>query len=407
MYILAVIILIAILALIVWDKFLDKKETEDNSEDLRRLQEELSQVKTNLELKDQKLGEMTKALEKEAGEKNEMSGKNKQMFARLTSLEKDYSLAQQQLLESKEKIVANESLKTQREKEFDKKVSDLESSRRSLEEEKIRVQKEEELKRQQEEELRNRIWNEHENKAIAKLKELCQKPAFAFPFFENTVLPDSFDGKLKPDFLVDFMGQYIIFDAKMTKPDSANSLLNYLKAQVKSTAKKIKESKNSEEIFKTVFFVVPDLADLKETSFFEEGYEFYAVSLESLEPILAAYKKISYYENIEQIDPKERENIVQLIAAYDQQISHQNAVNILSSVMGLKVAQLKTNLNTDLQTEVLNRKKKMRIENFKPTDLKRLVENPEEQVKEMKKLVEVKEAPVKAEELKAAQDSLF
>jgi len=45
-----------------------------------------------------------------------------------------------------------------------------------------------------------------------------------------------------------------------------------------------------------------------------------------------SFKKISVYENLEKIDPQERENILNVLSAYDQHISHRNAIDILSSI---------------------------------------------------------------------------
>lgn len=72
-----------------------------------------------------------------------------------------------------------------------------------------------------------------------------------------------------------------------------------------------------------------ELQELKTLSFIEEGFSFYVISLDSIEPILASLKKISEYETIADFDPQDRETIVNLIANYDRHISLQNAANIL------------------------------------------------------------------------------
>ena len=58
------------------------------------------------------------------------------------------------------------------------------------------------------------MWNEHEHVVVSQLTDLCAKPQLKFTTYDNTNLPDDFDGSIKPDFLIDFLGQYIIFDAK-------------------------------------------------------------------------------------------------------------------------------------------------------------------------------------------------
>ncbi len=46
-------------------------------------------------------------------------------------------------------------------------------------------------------------------------------------------------------------------------------------------------------IYKTAFFVVPtvELKNLKEVSYFEQGYTFYIIPIEAFEPILGAYRR--------------------------------------------------------------------------------------------------------------------
>lgn len=372
-------------------------------EDLKRMQT----LEQELSVLNEKHISQTKELSIVKSEKDELSGKSKQMYASFTELQSQLKRSEEKVGEQKQILTRLEAKKEQDEKELSEKLNQLSESRKSLEDEKQRIRKEDEEAKQRKEEEKHRIWAEHEQIAINKLKELCDRSSYSFRYFDNTNLPASFDGKLKPDFLIEFMDQYIIFDAKMTKPDSANTLQNYLKNQAKSTAKKIKESNNAAEIYKTVYFVVPAESEIKENSLFEEGIQFYIIPVNAIEPILAAFKKISYYDSIEQIDPLERENIVQLIAAYDQHISHQNAVNILSSLMGVKVSELKNNLSSDLQAEVSAKRQKIRIDNFKPTDLKRLIENPAEQVKQMQEMIGEQKPKIENKDLSDAQDSLF
>ncbi len=405
------ILVLGLITIIVWKNFFSQKIESDSLQKLEDekqiLKEQVTRLTLELEQKSEKIGELSKNIENEKSQKDELSGKNKQLWMQNEKLQSEISVVRDKLTE-KDKIISKfEEEKERRTKDSDKRVEDLENSRKALEDERQRIRREDEERIQKEKEDQNRIWADHENKSILKMKDICQKSNLSFTFYENTNLPESFDGKLKPDFLVEFLGQHIIFDAKMNKIDSKNTLQNYLKDQAKSTARKIKESNNADEIYKTVFFVVPYVKDLKETTFFEEGIEFHTISLEGFEPIISTLKKVTYYENIEKIDPKERENIVSLIAAYDQHISHQNAVNILSSMMGIQVAQKKGDLDPEMQKEIEIEKKKMRVENFKPTDLKRLIQNPEEQINEMKNLISSQKPKIGKEDIDDAKQSLF
>ena len=384
-------------------KELDKAKTE---KDL--LLEQHARMTVELEKKTEELGQVEQKLEREQAEKNEKEGRGKQMYAESVSLKEKNQSLQAQVEELNKKVVQFESHKEKKEKDFEQKVSHLEESRKALEDEKTRIRREDEERLEKQEAERNRVWAEHENTSIAQMKEVCVKPELGFSFYENTTLPETFDGKLKPDFLVEFLGQYIIFDAKMTRAQS-RSLQDYINDQAKSTAKKIAESKNKDEIYSTIYFIVPqqEVHTLKKTAFYEGGYSFAVISIDAFEPILDAYKKITHYELAESFDPKERENIINLIAAFDQHIARQNAVNILTSLEGLKVKHMKESLHPEMKEEVEVQRKKMRVENFKPTDLKRLIANPEEQIEEMKKLVVPSRPPIDKGDVEDAQESLF
>ena len=397
------ILLICVAGFLVWEKFFQKdKDFDFLKEKLKTendsFKEQISRLNLEIEKKSEKLGEITTILEKEKSEKNELQGKNKQIFVNVTALQEKNQLLQQQLNNVQKKLTKIESEREQRTQEVEKRVKELENARKTLDDEKLRIRREDEEKIAEMEAKRDKMWNEHEKLAIIQMKEICQKKDLNFTFYENINLPETFDGSLKPDFLVEFLGQFIIFDAKMSR--SAN-LQNYLNDQVKNTVKKIKASKNKEEIYPTIFFIIPtvEFVSLKKYAFFEESYAFFIVPIESFEAILSAYKKIMNYDLAESFDPKDRENIINLIASYDQHISKQNAINILNSLESLKLMHLKEILNKEMKEEIDVKKKKMRIDNFKRTDLKRLVDNPEEQINEIKKLVIPKKAEIKKKDL--------
>jgi hypothetical protein len=329
---------------------------------------------------------------------NELTGKYQQMTLSFASLENKYDLLLEKNREISSKLTKYESEEEYRKKETLQKIQEIENARKSFEDEKARIREQEEKRREEEEEKRNRIWNEHENKAGSLLKELCSRPHIQFSFYEHTNLPEGFEGKFKPDFLVEFLGQYIVFDAKMTKPDSTNTLEKYLQAQSKATAKKINESNQKEMIYKMVFFVIPNRnEELKNSSWFEGGIEFYAVHLSSLESLLSTLKRVKMYDNIQLLDPQERETLVQVLASYDMQISYQNSIHILSALMGIQTTQELKNLSPEMQEKISLREKNMRIENFKPTDIKKFLHNPNEQIKYITQMIQKKDPDIDLE----------
>jgi len=110
---------------------------------------------------------------------------------------------------------------------------------------------------------------------------------------------------------------------------------------------------------------------------------------------LSTFKKLQDYDLADSFDPQERENIVNLIAAFDFHINRRNSIDILSSLEGLKISSLKNNLDSQILEQIDIKKKKIRIEKLKDTEMKRFIHNPAEQLSEIKKLVIPEKAQVK------------
>jgi hypothetical protein len=217
---------------------------------------------------------------------------------------------------------------------------------------------------------------------IHELKELCAQPEHAFASFDNTNLPDGFDGSLKPDFMISFLNQYVVFDAKVSRSENFQ---NYIATNAKKTATKYKGMK---EIYPTIFFVVPmeAIAELTKRVFTENGFTFYVVSPDALPPILAAFKKITTYEFAEQMDPEERESIIRLLAKLDNHINVRNTFDVILAKMGAELLADSKKLYPELSKEVEQEKQKIRIPSFKTSDIKRLVASSEEREKEVEDL---------------------
>jgi len=177
--------------------------------DVSILQKELAE-------KSKELTEVKKELEKEKEGKSTLSGQNKELYAQVTNLkaEKNSLIKENEKLQTQ--VTKTEAGREQKEKEYSQALQKLDEAKKSLEEERKRVIREDEERKKQELEERDRMWNEHEHVVVSQLTDLCAKPQLKFTTYDNTNLPDDFDGSIKPDFLIDFLGQYIIFDAKIS-----------------------------------------------------------------------------------------------------------------------------------------------------------------------------------------------
>ncbi len=401
-YILVTLALTAV-GILVWDKFISTKNTVSEDEKIRELArerellfEENARLKSELEQKGERLGELTKEIANERSEKDKFAGSNKELILKTRDAEGELRAIRTENGELKKKLADFEAQRLQTQTEHETKLKQLEQAQKSFEDEKVRIRREDEERQQQEMEELNRIWNDHEATALSTLREACQKREIGFRFYENTNLPTDFDGSLKPDFLVDFLDQYIIFDAKKSK-----DLGTYLNDQAKKTATKIK---GNEKIFSTVFFVVPthELVGLKKTVFIENGVTFYAIPPEAVEPLLANFKKVTEFESISEFDPKDRELIINLIANYDRHISFQNAANILFAKESLDLMNSKEQLKAEMLDEIEIKKQTMCPIRLKNSDLARISKNIDEQDREIRHLVSPK-ATVKAEDVDNAQ----
>lgn len=362
--------------------FKGQNRSSGGAGDIERYIQENARLTAELAGLQKRLGELTQELQAEKSERDQLSGKGKQVFAEITDLKAKYDA----LGREKEKVIqelthfqAEEKRKIEA---FDKKITQLDEAKNALEDEKKRIRKEDEEAAEQEKANRDRMWSEHEEKVKNNLFELAKLPHYNFQSYDNKHLPEGFGGKFKPDFMIEFLGQYVIFDAKVSK---AESLQTYVSNNVKSTAEKIN---NDTRIYPMVFFVVPTdaIALLTKTHFQEQGYEFFIISPEAIPMLLSAFKKISAYELAEQMDPRDRENIVTLIAEFDHHINMRNALDIIASQTGISVLSKAHTLQKDLKEEIRMKKTKMRIQPPSPTELKTLMLDTDTQQDEINTL---------------------
>lgn len=345
------------------------------------------------------VGELHSLLETEKMEKNKLTGQNKQMYAEQVSVKESLKSAERERDDLRKQVTRHEAQQEQHQKEFQRTIAQLEKAEEALKAERARVIAEEKEERERAERERDRLWADHENSVIAQLTSLCKSPQLAFSYFTNTNLPEEFDGSLKPDFMVGFLDQYIIFDAKVSKSES---LQTYITNAVKTTVQKVKKNP---KIATVIYLVVPTeaISELKTFVHPVDGYTIYIVSPESLAPILASLKKITTYEFADQMDPQQRENIVQLIADLDFHINLRNATDLILTKMGTEILGKTQQLDPEIAAEVAMRKQPMNAKaSLAASEIKKIVSNLTEQNLEVERLVAPK-AAVHKKNLKTAE----
>lgn len=341
---------------------------------------------------------LEKDLQTEREKRNQLEGKGKQMYDNYKSLEAEYKATQKERDTLKDRIAKFEARRESAEKEQRQAVEKLENAERAFKEERQRIVREEEENRHHAEEERDRIWAEHENAVVAQLLDLCKQPQLQFTSFTNKNLPEEFDGSLKPDFLIEFLGQYVIFDAKASK---AQSLQTYIDDAVKKTAEKVR--KNA-KIYPHVFLVVPTEAipELKRVIYPKDELMFYVISREALAPILASLKRIATYELAEQLDPQKRENIINMLAELTAHIDYRNAYDIILTQLGAQTLEKMQKLDPTITSEVEQKLTERKLPQLSASELKRIASNVTEQNLALKQMTSPK-ASVKKSSVDAAQ----
>lgn len=338
-------------------------------------------------------------VETEKAEHNKMAGANKQMYAELAQAKAKLQSIEKERDALQTTLTKMEAKREQQEKEHARGLEKIDAAERALKEERQRVLESEVKAKEMAEEERDRLWNDHEVTVISTLVDLCKQPHLQFKSYSNNNLPDDFDGSLKPDFLIDFLGQYVVFDAKVSK---AQSLQTYIDDQVKKTAEKMKKS---DKIYPHIFLVVPTEAvrELKKLSYSKDNYTFYVVSRESLSPILASLKRISTYELAETLDPQKRENIINMLADMATHISYRNAHELLLTKMGADTLERVARTDPELAEEVDQKRLEKKLSALSPSEIKRIAGSLTEQNAEISSLASPK-AAVKKNMIDAAQN---
>jgi hypothetical protein len=149
-------------------------------------------------------------------------------------------------------------------------------------------------------------WSRHEENVKSRIKTICARHGVEY------VEAVPFRGK--PDNTLKINDEFIVFDAKSPGNDDLSNFPLYLRNQAESVSKYVKE----ENVRREVFLVVPTntLEILEQFEYKLSDYTVYVISVDALEPIILALRKIEDYEFAEQLSPEERENICRVIGKF-------------------------------------------------------------------------------------------
>jgi hypothetical protein len=195
-------------------------------------------------------------------------------------------------------------------REHDQRITELNSLKKQLDDDRLRVQGERDAEIHKKFEEMEQTWKKHEEVVEQSLRSICQR--HTIEYCDKEKFPFS---TKKPDNAVIIADQYVIFDAK--SPKNSEDLTNfplYIRSQAEAAKKYAKE----ENVKKDIFLVVPaNTVDYLEDFHLDMAdYQVYIVTYDSLEPIVLALRKIEDYQFVDQLSPEDRENICHVIGKF-------------------------------------------------------------------------------------------
>jgi hypothetical protein len=246
-------------------------------------------------------------------EKTSLESKNEIYLKRGTELSNELS-ALKQKLESREnelnylreEITKLKSAEEERRKNHEHSVNNLNVIVKRVHEERTK-EKEEQHQREIDRLLKQKeTWSNHEENVKSRIKTICNKHGVEY------VEKVPFKGK--PDNTLKVNDEFVVFDAKSPASDDLSNFPLYIRNQAESVSKYVKE----EDVRREIFLVVPTntLDILEQFEFRLSDYTVYVISIDALEPIILALRKIEDYEFAEKLSPEERENICRVIGKF-------------------------------------------------------------------------------------------
>jgi len=279
----------------------------------RNLQESNSRVNTEYQVLKESSNNIAKQFEELQHQIATLTEQNKNYFNRGSELAKDFASVRQKLETADADLVKANNLVLQYSKNDEFRRQEHSNAVASLKQIQDTIQ----ASRDKEVQARNALeieritklketWLNHEENVKNRIKIICSKHAIEYV--------DKVPFKGKPDNTLKINDEFIIFDAKSPANEDLSNFPFYVKSQAEGVIKYIKE----EGVRREVFLVVPTntLDQIEQFEYRLADYSVYVISLDSLEPIILALRRIEDYEFAEQLSPEERENICRVIGKF-------------------------------------------------------------------------------------------
>jgi len=260
--------------------------------------------------------EMDSARQEISGFKSSTAAKDEKIMSfekKITEQDKELALIKEQVTQltnnieqlKKENIVFKQT-EADRKIKYENDVAGLNAIRIQIQSDRQKEQEERHREEIQRIESMKETWTKHQESVKQTIKLICDKHTIEY------VEKVPFKGS--PDNTIKLCDEYVIFDAKSPSSDDLQNFPNYIKQQTESVKKYIKE----ENVRKDIFLVIPfnTVQVIDSFSYNMADYNVYIVTLDVLEPLILALKRIEDYEFVNELTPEERENICRIIGKF-------------------------------------------------------------------------------------------
>lgn len=225
---------------------------------------------------------------------------------RIKRMEEDLERLNREKGDLSNRIAKFEEKEQLRQEQYQKNVTAVNTLKDSLEKERQQLHDDRIREKEQAFEKMKQTWKDHEALVESSIKNICNRHTIEYV---NEV---PFRGK--PDNAIMIAGEYIIFDAKSPASDNLSNFPAYMKAQTDQLGKYIKQ----ENVKKEIFLVVPSntVDVIGQFTYYMGDYNVYILTLDALEPVILALRKIEEYDFADKLSPEERDNICRVIGKF-------------------------------------------------------------------------------------------
>lgn len=267
---------------------------------------EFNAVVSELELKSDEIRKVEQANSILKNTNEHVEAHNRQHNVDLTAIREKLGFLQNENARLSEENVAFRESEKRRAKTYEERAATLTTITTQIQTDRQREIEDrqrteiERLQRQKE------TWTAHEARVRETIRAICQK--HTIEYMENVPF------KGNPDNTIKLCDEYIIFDAKSPGSEDIGNFFGYIKLQTESVKKYIKE----ENVKREIYLVIPSntVDVIEKTVFNMADYHVYVVTLDVLEPLILALKKLEDYEFVDQLSPEERDNICRVVGRF-------------------------------------------------------------------------------------------